>query len=130
MGFASIYNLLGPLINPAKPDACVLGVYTYDLGELFAKTLSMLGMKKAWVVCGEEGLDEISPAGPTNVCKQFRIDVGTDKRSIGMGAFKRSNQTLHSAPHSRFRTADQSSFIAQVWHARRKRGVVHEAHQQ
>lgn len=67
MGFATIYNLLGPLINPARPDACVLGVYSPELGELFANTLNLLGMKRAWVVCGAEGLDEISPAGDTNV---------------------------------------------------------------
>lgn len=67
LGFPTIYNLLGPLINPAKPDACVLGVYAPELGPLFAKTLNLLGVKRAWVVCGEEGLDEISPAGRTNV---------------------------------------------------------------
>lgn len=67
MGFATIYNLLGPLINPARPDATVLGVYSPELGNIFATTLKLLGMKRAWVVCGAEGLDEISPSGDTDV---------------------------------------------------------------
>ena len=67
LGFPTIYNLLGPLINPSRPDAMVLGVYHESLGELFIKALKELGMKRARVVCGFEGLDEISPAGPSHV---------------------------------------------------------------
>lgn len=64
--FPTIYNLLGPLINPGRPDVMVLGVYSRDLGPVFAHALKQNGVQ-GWVVCGAEGLDEISPAGQTYV---------------------------------------------------------------
>lgn len=67
LGFPTIFNTLGPLINPARPDAMVLGVHSAYLGPIFAEALRLLGIKRAWVVCGEEGLDELSPEGATNV---------------------------------------------------------------
>lgn len=67
LNFPTIFNTLGPLINPARPDAMVLGVHSAYLGPIFVEALRLLGVKRAWVVCGEEGLDEISPEGPTHV---------------------------------------------------------------
>ncbi|EPQ26301.1 uncharacterized protein PFL1_06236 [Pseudozyma flocculosa PF-1] len=67
LGFPTIFNVLGPLINPAQPERCILGVHSYYLGRTFAEALRKRGTKRAWIVCGREGLDEISPEGPTDV---------------------------------------------------------------
>lgn len=67
LGIRTVFNILGPLINPFSPKFMVLGVYKKELGELFAQTLLLLKVEKAWVVNGSEGLDEISPDGSTFV---------------------------------------------------------------
>lgn len=66
---------MGPLINPARPDAMVLGVYHKDLGQVFAEALRSAGMQRAWVVCGFEGLDELSPAGQSHVILSFFVSL-------------------------------------------------------
>lgn len=67
IAFPTVFNALGPLINPARPEAMIVGVHSRSLGPIFAEALRMTGVKRAWVVCGAEGLDEISPAGLTHV---------------------------------------------------------------
>jgi len=67
IAFPTVFNALGPLINPAKPKAMIVGVHSPYLGPIFAEALRLTGVETAWVVCGAEGLDEISPAGPTHV---------------------------------------------------------------
>ena len=67
LGFRTIFNLLGPLTNPAGAKRHVIGVYEPKLGPLFAETLRLLGSVRADVVCGEGGVDEISPGGMTFV---------------------------------------------------------------
>ncbi len=59
LGFPTIFNFLGPLSNPLQPKAMVVGVNSKDLGKLFATTLGQLGIESAWVVHGDEGLDEV-----------------------------------------------------------------------
>jgi len=61
-----MFNVLGPLINPAKPRGMVLGVAVPEIGSAFARSLREGGVQRALVVCGFEGLDEISCAGPTH----------------------------------------------------------------
>ncbi|CEL56864.1 anthranilate phosphoribosyltransferase [Rhizoctonia solani AG-1 IB] len=63
--FRTVFNVLGPLINPASPKRMILGVYTRELGPVFAETLRGMGVERALVVCGMESLDEISIAGGT-----------------------------------------------------------------
>ncbi|GAA5937655.1 anthranilate phosphoribosyltransferase [Sporobolomyces koalae] len=66
--FPTIFNALGPLINPVKPKRLIVGVHSEYLGPVFAETLKLSpGLEKAWVVCGKEGLDEISIAGESHV---------------------------------------------------------------
>ncbi|GAA5881195.1 hypothetical protein JCM16303_004838 [Sporobolomyces ruberrimus] len=65
--FPTIFNALGPLINPVKPKRLIVGVHSEYLGKVFAEALRLGGVEKAWVVCGKEGLDEISIAGETHV---------------------------------------------------------------
>jgi anthranilate phosphoribosyltransferase len=63
----SVFNLLGPLTNPANASAQVVGVYSEDLVEKLAIALQMLGLDRALVVHGADGLDEISISGPTKI---------------------------------------------------------------
>ncbi|KAH7885067.1 glycosyl transferase family, a/b domain-containing protein [Phlebopus sp. FC_14] len=63
--FRTLFNILGPLINPARPKGMVLGVAERELGFPFATSLRDGGVERALVVCGAEGLDEISCAGDT-----------------------------------------------------------------
>ena len=62
-----MFNVLGPLINPARPKGMVLGICEPELGTTFAQSLLDGGVEKALIVCGVERLDEISCAGPTRV---------------------------------------------------------------
>ena len=65
LNFRTIFNILGPLINPARPGRMVLGVAKKELGDTFAQVLKLLQVERALVVCGKEGLDEISCEGET-----------------------------------------------------------------
>lgn len=69
LGLATIFNYLGPLVNPCDrpPDFMVVGVNSPQLGPLFAECLLMMGVHRAWVVHGTEGLDEVSPEVDTLV---------------------------------------------------------------
>jgi anthranilate phosphoribosyltransferase len=66
LGVRTVFNLLGPLTNPARPEAQVVGVPKPELAPLMAEALLRLGIKRAWVVNGC-GLDELTLAGPTTV---------------------------------------------------------------
>lgn len=70
-GRRSIFNLLGPLLNPARPDYQLIGVFDPAVGSAFAEILSRLGRKVAWAVHGTTesgaGMDEISNLGPSTV---------------------------------------------------------------
>src|SRR5262249_25370139 len=65
VGVRSIFNLLGPLANPARAPRQLLGVYASALVPVVAETLARLGTERALVGRGLEGLDEIAPSGPT-----------------------------------------------------------------
>ena len=65
----TVFNLLGPLTNPAGASAQVVGVYSVELVEKVAEALSMLGTHRAFVVHGLDGLDEITITGPTRVAE-------------------------------------------------------------
>lgn len=67
VGVRSIFNMLGPLTNPAGANCQVLGVYAPQLTEMFAHALRLLGARRAFVVHGQDGLDEISVCAPTRV---------------------------------------------------------------
>jgi len=67
VGLRSIFNMLGPLTNPAAANCQLLGVYAPELTEMFAEALKSLGARRAFVVHGHDGLDEISVCAPTRV---------------------------------------------------------------
>ena len=69
LGFRTVFNILGPLTNPAKPEMFLLGVYDEYLVEPVAKVLSALGVKHGLVVYGQDRLDEISASAPTTICE-------------------------------------------------------------
>jgi anthranilate phosphoribosyltransferase len=71
----TVFNVLGPLTNPAGARAQVVGVYSADLVPTIARVLSQLGARRAFVVHGAEGIDELSPAGPNLVCEVVDGDV-------------------------------------------------------
>lgn len=67
LGIRTIFNLLGPLTNPAGATTQIMGVYSPELTEKMARVLRKLGTREAFVVCGQDTLDEISICGPTRV---------------------------------------------------------------
>ncbi|MDR0539894.1 MAG: anthranilate phosphoribosyltransferase [Spirochaetaceae bacterium] len=69
LGIRTIFNILGPLVNPAGANMELLGVYDEKLVEPLAQVLANLGVKRAMVVYGQDGLDEISMSAPTSVCE-------------------------------------------------------------
>jgi anthranilate phosphoribosyltransferase len=92
LGIHTTFNLLGPLSNPAGAPRQIIGVWRKDLVERLAEVLAALGTEQAWVVHGEDGLDEITLTGKTHVAeakdgqvKTFHIepeDFGLETRSI------------------------------------------------
>jgi anthranilate phosphoribosyltransferase len=79
-GQTTIFNFLGPLLNPARPTAMLVGVPRPDLCEPFARVLQSLGVRRAMVVCGAvpdeavslRHLDELSPLGPTTIAEFYQ----------------------------------------------------------
>ena len=69
LGFRTVFNILGPLTNPASPSMQLLGVYDGYLVEPLAQVLVNLGIKRGMVVYGTDKLDEISLSAPTKVCE-------------------------------------------------------------
>lgn len=69
LGIRTVFNVLGPLSNPAGAKRELMGVYDQYLVEPLAQVMANLGVRRGMVVYGQEGLDEISMAGPTSVCE-------------------------------------------------------------
>ena len=77
LGIHTTFNLLGPLSNPAGAPRQIIGVWRQDLAERLARVLVALGTEHAWVVHGEDGLDEITLAGKTHVAEARHGEVRT-----------------------------------------------------
>ena len=69
LGFRTVFNILGPLTNPASPAMQLLGVYDGYLAEPLTRVLTSLGVKRGMVVYGQDKLDEISLSSPTTICE-------------------------------------------------------------
>lgn len=69
LGFRTVFNILGPLTNPANASMQLMGVFSEKFVESLAHVLYNLGVKRAMVVYGEDGMDEISASAPTMVCE-------------------------------------------------------------
>ncbi len=77
IGLRSIFNMLGPLTNPAAANCQILGVFAPELTEMFARALKLLGTRHAFVVHGHDGLDEISVCAPTRISELKDNQVST-----------------------------------------------------
>jgi anthranilate phosphoribosyltransferase len=76
----TVFNVLGPLTNPAGARAQIVGVYSPELVRTIADVLIQLGARRAFVVYGAGGIDELSPCGPNQVCEV--VDGGVRERTI------------------------------------------------
>lgn len=95
LGVRTIFNLLGPLTNPARPARQVIGAPSAEVSDLVAQALAALGAEHALVVCSEDGMDEISLAG-TNRVIEVRAGV---TREFALGA---NDLGLDAAPADSF----------------------------
>jgi anthranilate phosphoribosyltransferase len=100
LGIHTTFNLLGPLSNPAGAPRQIIGVWRKDLAEKLAQVLAALGTERAWVVHGEDGLDEITLAGKTHVAeaqdgqvKTFEIEPGDFGLEVGSLGHLRGGDT-------------------------------------
>ena len=88
LGIKTIFNVLGPLINPASAEYEVLGVYSKDLMEDYAHAAKVLGAKRVMVIASRDGFDEISPCQPTDVFqinedgKEYRYTIEPEKYGV------------------------------------------------
>jgi anthranilate phosphoribosyltransferase len=82
-GVRTIFNLIGPLLNPARPECQLVGVFSREWCPAFAEILQRLGRESAWVVHGTTGdgrsVDEVSPMGSTRVCKAGTMEEIVDE---------------------------------------------------
>jgi anthranilate phosphoribosyltransferase len=85
LGIHTTFNLLGPLSNPAGAPRQIIGVWRLELAEKLARVLGELGTERAWVVHGQDGLDEITLAGKTHIAEAQNGSVKTF--DIGPGDF-------------------------------------------
>jgi anthranilate phosphoribosyltransferase len=88
LGTRTIFNMLGPLTNPAGARAGIFGVFSPALVRTFAEALVQLGSPRAYVVHGFGGIDELSPAGPNLVCEVVDGEVRErtiDPADLGIG---------------------------------------------
>lgn len=91
-GVRTIFNLIGPLLNPARPQCQLVGVFSPDLCPVFAEILQRIGRESAWVVhgttSGGRSVDEVSLLGPTRICKagtyEELVDEEVRPRDFGM----------------------------------------------
>ncbi|MCB1417282.1 MAG: anthranilate phosphoribosyltransferase, partial [Nitratireductor sp.] len=104
LGTRTIFNLLGPLSNPASVKRALVGVFSRDWVEPVAHVLKQLGMERAWVVHGSDGLDEITTTGPTHVASledgkvtAFEIDPQSVDISIADPAYLKGADAEHNA---------------------------------
>jgi len=79
IGIRTIFNILGPLSNPAGANCQVVGVYSEELGETYSRVLAELGHRRAFVVHGTDGMDEVTLAAPTIV---WDVRSGVVKRYL------------------------------------------------
>lgn len=99
LGIPTIFNLLGPLTNPARAKHQVLGVFAPELTDRLATVLRGLGSERAWVVNAIDGLDELSTLGPTRISELRNGEIHTrnfDPREVGIPYARLSDLQVNS----------------------------------
>jgi anthranilate phosphoribosyltransferase len=99
LGIPTIFNVLGPLTNPARARHQLLGVFAPELTDRLAAVLRELGSERAWVVHAEDGLDELSTLGPTRVSELRDGHLRTwtlDPRTLGLPYARLSDLAVSS----------------------------------
>ena len=94
IGIRTVFNILGPLTNPARAQCMLLGVAYQQLGGLMAEALRLLDIQHALVVHGSDGMDEISLSGPSNVWEVKDAQVGSwtiDSADLGLATATTEN---------------------------------------
>jgi anthranilate phosphoribosyltransferase len=101
LGRRTIFNIVGPLVNPASAPVQLVGVYEKGLTEKLAQALVLLGTVRAWVVHGEDGMDEISPSAKTRVAevrgkglRVFDLEASTPGQELPPGGGPSENAGL------------------------------------
>ncbi|MGB9178092.1 MAG: anthranilate phosphoribosyltransferase, partial [Pyrinomonadaceae bacterium] len=125
LGVQTTFNLLGPLTNPACAPRQLIGVWRRELAEPLAHTLAALGTERAWVVHGEDGLDEVTTAGKTFIAeaqegsvRTFEIepeDFGLERAHLEHlrgGDAEANAQTVHAVLANKRRDEAHSLVIA------------------
>lgn len=99
LGVRTIFNALGPLANPARASHQLVGVYDDALRPVVARALGRLGVKRAWVVRADDGLDEISTAAPTRVSELHEDGTVTETvvHASDFGIEERSSRSVAGA---------------------------------
>jgi anthranilate phosphoribosyltransferase len=103
LGIPTIFNVLGPLTNPAGARHQLLGVFAAELTDRLAAVLRELGSQRAWVVHAHDGLDELSTLGPTRVSELVDGHVRTwtlDPTTLGLTYARLSDLTIQSTPEA------------------------------
>ena len=103
LAIPTIFNLLGPLTNPARARHQLLGVFAPELTERLATVLRELGSERAWVVHADDGLDELSTLGSTRVSELADGDVRTwklDPKHLGIPYARLSDLQVNSSQES------------------------------
>lgn len=93
LGIRTVFNILGPLSNPAGANMEVMGVYDETLVEPLARVLCNLGVTRAMVVYGQDGLDEISMGAPTKVCEVKNGEFSSYEITPEQFGFKRCDRS-------------------------------------
>ncbi|MCR5667914.1 MAG: anthranilate phosphoribosyltransferase [Lachnospiraceae bacterium] len=93
LGIRTVFNILGPLTNPASANMQIMGVYSKELVEPMAKVLQNLGVKRGMVVFGEDGLDEITSSSDTYVCEIKGEQLETYEISPEQFGYKRCKKS-------------------------------------
>lgn len=99
LGIPTIFNILGPMTNPAKARHQLLGVFSSELTDRIAAVLRELGSQRAWVVHADDGLDELSTLGPTRISELAGGHVKTwrlDPRDLGLPYARLSDLQVNS----------------------------------
>ncbi len=108
----TVFNVLGPLTNPAGARAQVVGVYAPELVPTIADVLARLGARRAFVVHGAGGVDELSPAGPNLVCEvvEGSVRAARDRPARPRRARAAARRTSAAAARRRTRTTVREIF--------------------